>query len=125
MVIIKKYLNELKIFGLKFNKQKSVYKNLGLNNRKSPKFLMLQQLKLFNLNIKKLKLNRLLLMEQKNIRNFLNTINLRRAIRYKRKLPCNGQRTRSNAKTLKHFNKKTPSKKKSKQRIKVSYASKK
>lgn len=123
-MLIKKYLNEFKIFGLKFTKRQNIYKNLGLNKRKSPKFLMSQQQKTLTTNIKNLKLNKLLFLEQKNIRNFLNTISSRRAIRYKRKLPCNGQRTRSNAKTLKHFNKKT-SAKKNKHRKKISHAIKK
>jgi small subunit ribosomal protein S13 len=89
-------------FGIGIKRIKLIYKNIGLN---------LDNLKHRNIKIKQLKYiykneNRFIFGENlKNIKNseriFLNEVNCYRAIRFKLGLPCNGQRSQTNARTCK------------------------
>lgn len=100
--LVSKVYNESN-FGINFKRLKLIYKTIGLN---------LTNLKYKNIKIKQIKYiykneNRFFFGEnlknlKKTERKFLNEINCLKSVRFKLGLPCNGQRTQTNARTCKN-----------------------
>jgi ribosomal protein S13 len=99
--LVSKVYNESN-FGIGIRHIKLIYKNIGLN---------LENLKYKNIKTKQIKYiykneNRFIFGENlKNLKNsertFINEVNNLKAVRFKLGLPCNGQRTQTNARTCK------------------------
>ena len=91
-------------FGIGIKKRKSLRKIFGLNIRKKPRKLKIKQKNLIKKILSKNKLGKQLKLEIQKKIEFYIEIKSYKGMRHKFKYPVRGQRTRTNAKTIKKKN---------------------
>lgn len=91
-------------FGIGIKKRKSLRKIFGLNIRKKPRKLKIKQKNLIKKILSKNKLGKQLKLEIQKRIEFYIEIKSYKGMRHKFKYPVRGQRTRTNAKTIKKKN---------------------
>ena len=104
------YKNLKLIFGLGVSKKLVIIKLAGFNSSKRiEKFFKLPKSTIEKIanEVSKFKIQRELLDEIKKYRKNLAQMRCYRAIRFYQNLPCHGQRTKTNAKTMKNRKKNT------------------
>ncbi|ATX33386.1 30S ribosomal protein S13 [Candidatus Carsonella ruddii] len=92
-----------KIFGIGIKTSIKICKKLNIQNKKLIKLNEYEKQKLIN-TIRTLTIeNDLKMLIKENLKRILN-LNSFKSLRHKNKLPCRGQRTKTNAKTRKKMN---------------------
>ncbi|AFP84005.1 ribosomal protein uS13 [Candidatus Carsonella ruddii] len=93
-----------KIYGIGIKLSKKICEKLKIDNKKKTFNLKESEFILLNNFIKKIIIeNDLKLLIKENLKRILN-LNNYKSYRHKKKLPCRGQRTKTNAKTRKKMN---------------------
>jgi small subunit ribosomal protein S13 len=94
------------LYGINKYQANKICKNIGINTKTTINKLKKKQLnRLINYINKNIKIEQLLINEKKKQLSFLLKIKTNRGIRYNLQLPVRGQRTHTNAKTIKKLNK--------------------
>ncbi|BFI90969.1 30S ribosomal protein S13 [Candidatus Carsonella ruddii] len=93
-----------KIYGIGFKLSKKICTKLNINYQKKSFNLKKNEIDLLNNFIKKLIIeNDLRILIKENLKKIIN-LNTFKSFRHIKKLPCRGQRTKTNAKTRKKMN---------------------
>ncbi|MGP4128214.1 MAG: ribosomal protein uS13 [Candidatus Carsonella ruddii] len=93
-----------KIYGIGIKLSKKICTKLNINYQKKSFYLKKNEVDLINNFVKTLILeNDLKILIKENLKRIVN-LNSFKSFRHKKKLPCRGQRTKTNAKTRKKMN---------------------
>ncbi|WP_433927944.1 30S ribosomal protein S13 [Candidatus Carsonella ruddii] len=93
----------IKIYGIGYKTSVKICKNLKIENKKLIKLNETEKISLIE-SIRKITIeNNLKMLIKENLKRILNLNNFK-SFRHKKKLPCRGQRTKTNAKTRKKMN---------------------
>ncbi len=117
--------NFKKFTGIGKNNINVIYNEVGLNTRLFQVFIKPKQDRIVNYLLKKLSFNKTLKIKIKKIINFYINIKTYKGLRHQSKQPVRGQRTHTNAKTVKKLSKVTAFLSANTQKLKSNYDKKK